>query len=192
MTKIKPSKPTPLPVTTETIAKAADTNAIKAVVAVADAFNRVSLDGPFETALPSFVSVFVGGSKQSYRKLNIKMGERFEPLEITMGKKQGLIFSFKPVGSIVRDGCPVERIELTWDDVIDIFGDMADKIEERLNRHREEKILVEAINVQIKDVVAKNPSMHKILSEGFALAHIHSKQSANDDRLEEIPGFGMF
>jgi len=188
----KKAKPKPLPVTADAIGKAADTNAIKALVALADAFNRVALDGPFYTQLPSFVSVFVGGEKQQYRKMNVKIGAGFEPGAITLGKKQGLIFSFKPIKKMEREGHPVERIEVTWDDVIDLFGELADKIEERLNRNRSDIILVSAINAQIKQVIEKNPSMHKILTEGFALAQVHAKQQASDDRLEEIPGFGMF
>lgn len=181
-----------LPVTSEAIAKAADTNAIKALVALAAAFNRVALDGPFATVLPSFVSVFVGGEKQQYRKMNVGIGQRFDPLQISLGKKTGLIFAFKPMTAMEREGYPVERIEVNWDDVINIFGDLPDKIEERLNRDREQPILVSAIDEQVKAVIAKNPSMHKILTQGFALAQTHAKQSANDDRLEEIEGFGTF
>jgi hypothetical protein len=188
----KKPKPKPLPVTTETIGKAADTNAIKALVALGDAFNRVALHGPFATELPMFCSTFVGGEKQQYRKHSIPIGTRFMPDKISMGKKQGLIFSFTPEGQLQREGHPIDRAEIGWDDVINHFGDLADKIEERLNRNREQAILVESIDTQIKAVIAKNPSMHKILTEGFALAQVHSKQAANDDSMEEIPGFGMF
>lgn len=188
----KKPKPKPLPVTTETIAKAAQTNAIRALVALADAFNRVALHGPFATELPMFVSAFIGGEKQQYRKMNVGIGVKFTPDQISMGKKQGLIFSFIPHAKLEREGHPVDRVELSWDDVINYFETLADQIEERLNRDREETILVVSINQQIKDVIAKNPSMHKILTEGFNVAQMHAKQAANDDSMEEIPGFGMF
>lgn len=186
------AKPAPLPVTTDAIAKAADTNAIKALTALADAFNRIALDGPFITELPMFVSVFVAGNKNAYRRMNFGIGESFMPEKLSLGKKAGIIFSFKPSKPIEREGQPVERIEVNWDDVINYFGDLPDKIEERLNRNRETSILVAAINKQIQAVIDKNPSMHKILTEGFELAQVHAKQNAQDDRLEEIPGFGMF
>jgi hypothetical protein len=182
----------PLPVTKEGIKMASETNAIKALVALADAYSRTALDGPFPTELPSFVSVFVGGEKQSYRKMNLGMGVKLMPDRISLGKRCGLIFAFKPHEKLERDGQPVDRIELNWDDVINYFGPLADKIEERLNRNREESILVSAINNQIKGVIELNPSMHKILIEGFALAQQQAREDANDESLEEIPGFGMF
>lgn len=188
----KKPKPPPLPVTAENIGKAAQTNAIKALVALADAFNRVALDGPFATDLPMFVSVYVGGTKNQYRKMNVGIGQGFEPMGISLGKKAGLIFSFKPTKAMRREGEPVERVEVSWDDVINHFGDLADKIEERLNLSREEPILVTNINSSIKSVIAKNQSMHRILTEGFGLAQVHAKQEAADDQLEEIPGFGTF
>lgn len=188
----KKVKPKALPVTTEAIGKAAGTNAIRALVALADAFNRVALHGPFGNELPMLCSAFVGGEKQQYRKLNIQIGTRFMPSQITMGKKQGLIFIFTPHSPLQREGLPVERIEISWDDLINNFGDLADKIEERLNRDREQPVLVAAIDSQIKAVIAKNPSMHKILTEGFSVAQTHAKQEASDDSMEEIPGFGMF
>lgn len=188
----KKPKPKPLPVTTESIGKAAETNAIKALVALADAFNRVALHGPFATELPMLCSVFVGGEKKQYRKMNISIGTRFMPEKIQMGKKQGLIFILSPHSPLQREGLPIERIEVSWDDIINQFGDLADQIEERLNRDRSQPILVKAIDEQIKAVIAKNPSMHKILTEGFAVAQTHAKQVASDESMEEIPGFGMF
>lgn len=192
MANVKKPKPKPLPVTTEAIGNAAETNSIKALVALADAYNRVALDGPFATDLPSHVSCFVVGSKNQYRKVNVGIGKRFEPLSISLGKRQGLIFSFKPIDKIIREGEPVERIEVSWDDIINHFGELADKIEARLNRDREEPILVKAIGEKIQQAIAANPSMHKILSEGFIVAQTHAKLEASDERLEEIPGFGMF
>lgn len=188
----KTTKPTPLPITPEAIQKAAETNSIKALVGLADAFNRVALSGPFPIELPCFVSAFIGGQKNTYRKVNLKIGMTFDPLKIALGKKQGLIFSFKPMADFKREGEPVQHIEMTWDDVISFFGDLSDKIEERLNRDREHPIIVSEVNDQIKAVIDKNPSMHKILTEGFALAQIEAKQNAADDHLEEIEGFGTF
>lgn len=185
-------KPKPLPVTTEAISKAAETNAIKALVALADAFNRVALHGPFETELRMMCSVYLGGEKKAYRRMELAIGVGFMPEKIGMGKRQGLIFSFKPHKELQREGHPVEHIEIGWNDVINHFGDLADQIEERLNRNRESPILVSAIDKQVKDVIAKNPSMHKILTQGFAVAQTRAKQEAQDDSMEEIPGFGMF
>lgn len=192
MASPKKPKAKPLPVNTENIAKAAQTNAIRALVALADAFNRVALFGPFETELPMFCSVYVGGEKQQYRKDNISIGTPFMPASISMGKRAGLIFAFTPTGQLQRQGAPIERIEIGWDDLINNFGELADQIEDRLNRDRHEKILVSSIDEQIKAVIAKNPSMHKILTEGFAVAQTHAKQDAADDSMEEIPGFGIF
>lgn len=188
----KKPKPKAIPVTTEAIGKAAGTNAIKALVALADAFNRVALHGPFKTQLRMFCSAYVGGEKQSYRKMEFGMDIPFMPAQISMGKKQGLIFSFTPHAPLNREGHPIERVEIGWDDLINNFGDLADKIEERLNRDREYPILVKSIDEQIKAVIAKNPSMHKILTEGFTVAQTHAKQEASDDSMEEIPGYGMF
>lgn len=189
----KKKKPAPLPVTAENIGKAAQTNSIKALVALADTMNRVALHGPFPTELPMFCSVYLPNKQPNgYRKMNIGIGTKFMPDKVFLGKKSGLIFSFTPAASLQREGENVERIEIGWDDLINSFGDLADKIEERLNQNRQEPLLVENINSAIKAVIAKNPSMHKILTEGFALAQVHAKQEASDDSMEEIPGFGMF
>jgi hypothetical protein len=189
----KKPKPKPLPVTAENIGKAAKTNSMKALVALSEAVNRVALHGPFATELPLFCSVYIPSkAPNGFRRMNINIGTKFMPDKVFLGKKSGLIFSFTPTVAMQREGEAVERIEMGWDDVINHFGDLADKIEARLNQNRQEPVLVSAIDRQIKAVIGKNPSMHKILTEGFGLAQVQAKQDATDDSMEEIPGFGMF
>ena len=74
-----------------------------------------------------------------------------------------------------------------WDDLVNTFSELSDLIEERLDGTK-----VAEMDEKLKATSARNPSMHKILVEGFALAQNHSKQEAADEQLTEIPGFGMF
>lgn len=190
MPKAKNSKA--LPIDEATIQKAADTNSIKALVALADACSRVELKGPFTVSLPGVHSAFIGGTKNQYRRFNVPIGKRFNLSTVSIGKKVGLIFSLLPAEEMRREGEPVTRVEMTWDDIINHFDDLSEQIEEHLNAYRDEEILVEKINDAIREAVSKNGSMHKILTEGFALAQAKSKELANVDQLEEIPGFGSF
>jgi len=183
----KKPKPTPLPVTADAIDKAAQTGTIKDLVRLSDAFYRVGIRGPFEIELPLFCSMFIGGEKQAYRRGNVNIGTLFDTLRVSIGKSQGLIFAFKPSKPLDRNGEPVESIEIGWDDVVNSFADLADQIEDALAG-----VKVKDMNEALKAAIARNPSMHKILNEGFALAQKDSKEQAVDDQLTTIPGFGMF
>jgi hypothetical protein len=183
----KTTKPAPLPVTAEAIDKAAQTNTIKDLVRLSDAFYRVGVRGPFTVELPLFTSVFIGGDKQQYRRMQINIGMGFNTERVSLGKKSGLIFAFAPATPLDRNGEAVERIEMGWDDLVNTFADLADRIEEYLDGAK-----VSEIDEKIKATIARNPSMHKILVEGFSLAQTHSKEAAADEQLETIDGFGMF
>jgi hypothetical protein len=117
----------------------------------------------------------------------VGIGQKFATEAVSLGKKQGLIFAFKPVGTLERNGETVERVEMGWDDVVNSFADLADRIEEKMDGK-----LVTDINTALKAAIDRNPSMHKILSEGFRVAQTHSKTDAADEQLEQIEGFGSF
>jgi hypothetical protein len=182
----KAPKPKALPVTSESIGKAAQTGTIKDLVKLADAFHRVGILGPFKLELPLFCSMWIT-EKAQYRRGNVTIGAAFNTDRVSLGKKQGLIFAFTPAGPLDRNGEKVERIEIGWDDIVNNFADLADQIEEKLGGRN-----VAEINDALKAAIARNPSMHAILTKGFDLAQVHSKEEASSDQLEEIPGFGMF
>ena len=181
----KKAKPKGIPVTADTIGKAAQTGTIKDLVKLADAFYRAGVHGPFAVALPIFCPMHIPG--KGYRRGNVTLGQRFNTDKVSLGKSQGLIFSFTPQDPMDRNGEAVERIEIGWDDVINNFENIADLIQARMDGRD-----VTEMNTALKEAIARNPSMHKILSEGFALAQIQSKQTASTEVLEEMPGWGSF
>ncbi|MCG7348893.1 hypothetical protein [Sphingomonas sp. ACRSK] len=178
-----------VPVTPEMIDKAARTTTVKDLVKLAEAFVRAGAHGPFPTELPIFGPCAVRKPEEGvvYRRHNIPVGTRVNASKITIGKRDGLIFVLPIEGEWVCDKGPVEWIELGWDDVINSFADLADRIEGYLDG-----VKVAEIQASVKDAIAKNPAMHKILTEGFVLAQTHKKEDVAASVDQEHPLWGQF
>lgn len=175
-------------VTTDMIDKAARTSTVKDLVRLAEAFARAGAHGPYPVVLPLLGACAVQKPEGTvYRRHNIPAGTRVNAGRITIGKRNGLIFVLPIEGEWVCDKGPVEWIELSWDDVINTFDDLADRVEGYLDG-----IKVSEIQAAVVDAINRNPAMHKILSEGFVLAQEHKKQDVNTDVDQSNPLWGAF
>lgn len=184
MAKAK-TKPAPVQVTAEMIDKAARTSTVINLVKLAEAFARAGAHGPYPTELPIHAAVHV--KEKGYRRHHVPLGTRVTANKINIGKRDGLIFVLPVEGDWVCDKGLVEWIELSWDDIINSFGDFADRVDGYLDG-----ISVKEIDASVRDAISKNPAMHKILSEGFAVAQTHKKQGVAESIDQENPLWGQF
>lgn len=184
-----PKKKTPtVAVTADMIGKAAKTATVKDLVKLAEAFARAGAHGPYPVVLPLLGACAVRKPEGVvYRRHNIPTGTRVTAGRITIGKRNGLIFVLPIEGDWECDKGPVEWIELSWDDVINTFADLSDRVEGYLDG-----IKVAQIQAAVVDAITRNPAMHKILSEGFVLAQEHKKQNVTDDIDQSNPLWGAF
>lgn len=177
-------KPTP-----EMIGKAAESSVVKSLVRLAEAFVRVGAHGPFTIELPLFCACAIKG--KGYRRHSVPSDTKVDAGTIKIGKRDGLIFLFPINGSWECDKGPVEWIELAWDDVINTFADLADRVEGYL-ANSDAALTVEEIDQQVRAAIEKNPAMHEILSKGFESAQEEAKLTAQAVVEEENPLWGAF
>ena len=191
MAKIITKKPPPLKITAEHIAKAAKSSVIQDLVATGAAFQRAGVLGPFTTELPMLASVMITG--KSYRRTNVPAGSVFNVGSILIGRSAGLIFRFDCVGEGFKNSHGVaEWLECSWDDVINAFGSLADDVEARIKSSRADRPLVKDTDAAIKAAIKTNIAMHKVISDGFALAQEEAKKTAITDMTEDHPLWGSF
>lgn len=185
--------PPPPPPTEAQIVQASQSGFMRDLLTVARAFGAAGINGPFTVALPQLVQGWVA-EKNGYRKISIKSGAQFTVDKITMGKRAGLLFCFKPTAEPVADKDNPAWIELEWDDVVNAFGDLADDVERRFGDAAcsvELKTITET-NTRLKQAIASNAGMHKILLAGFDRAYADAVKNAHLDYEESLPGFGQF
>jgi len=180
--------PPPPPPTEAQIAQASQSSFMRDLLTVARVFGEAGINGPFTVTLPQLVQGFVT-EKNGYRKISIKAGAQFNVDKITMGKKAGLLFCFKPTAEPVADKDNPAWIELEFDDVVNAFGDLADDFDARLQASGK---LVQEVNNRLKATINANPSMHKILTTGFERAFAEGAKNAHHAFEEALPGFGQF
>lgn len=167
------------------IDKAAKTSVVKDLVTLAEAFARAGAHGPFPTELPIHAACSV--KEKGYRRHHVPLGTRVSAGMIRIGKQAGLIFVLPVDGEWMCDKGPVEWIELSWDDIINSFSSLADRIEGYLDG-----VKVGEIQASVLDAIKRNGAMHKILSEGFALAQQHKKENVITEIDESHPLWGQF
>jgi hypothetical protein len=189
--KKKPSGP-PAP---EHIEAAAKTASVKHLVWLADAYHRVGARGPVQTQIPLFVAGEVEG--KGYRRFNLAEDTWLETEGMRVGKREGLIFRFRPKVAMQRKSSrgeleKIEAVEMSWSDICDVFPSLANDIEQRILDVRQVKLRIDDLDKEIKSVIQKNGQMHGIITEGFKKAQELAKSQANDDVLEHIPGYGSF
>jgi len=158
------------------VEKAASLAFIQQLIEIGEMFSRIGVQlRTCEVKLPIVASAWVPAkaAQGGYRKCPVPAGAKFEADKVTLGKKNGLIFHFKPLVA-AQSGDVYDRIELPWDETQDIFPDIADKVEAELGFD------VEAVNQKLKAACAKRKEIHKILSEGFDKAF-----SARNDRIRK-------
>lgn len=188
-------KATVSPPSPEHIDKAAKTSSIKQLVWLADAFHRVGARGPVQTQAPLFVAGEV--ADKGFRRFNLPIDTWLETDNMRVGKREGLIFRFKPKNVLERPSSrgerdKIEAIEISWSDVCNIFTSLATDIEQRIADVRHVALRVDDLDKELKSLIQKNAQMHGIITEGFKRAQELAKGQANDDVLEHIPGYGMF
>lgn len=172
-------------VTPDMVDKASRTTTVTDLVKLAEAFARAGAHGPYSIELPLLTACAV--KEKGYRRHNVPSGTRVNAGRITIGKRNGLIFVLPIEGEWVCDKGPVEWIELSWDDIINSFSDLAERVEGYLDGTN-----VTAIQTAVVDAINRNPAMHKILSEGFVVAQEHKKQNVADDVDQAHPLWGAF
>jgi hypothetical protein len=183
------------PPSPEHIEAAAKTPSIKQLVWLADAFHRVGSRGSVVTQMPQLVVGEVAG--KGYRKFNLPINTALECDSMRVGKREGIIFRFRPKQRIERKSSRgdmelIEAIELSWNDVCNLFLSLADDIEQRIRDVRHYEVKIAALDTDIRRLILKNAQMHPIITEGFKRAQDVAKNQANDDALEHIEGFGTF
>jgi hypothetical protein len=183
------SKAPPIKATPEMIGKAADTSVVKSLVRLAEAFARAGAHGPFTIELPLFCACAI--KDKGYRRHSVPSDTKVDAGTIKIGKRDGLIFLFPINGSWTCDKGEVDWIELSWEDVINTFADLADRIEGYLNTS-DAALKVEEIDAQVRTAIEKNAAMHEILSKGFESAQLEAKEVAKAVVEEENPLWGAF
>lgn len=174
----------------EHLEAAAKTQFMLRLLHVAEAFGIAGTKGPFTASLPGVFPGWVE-EKNGYRQISILAGTRWDVTKVTLAKKKGIMFCFKPLDtrpSADKDW-PV-HIEMTWDDVINTFGDLADAID--ANLVLQNRVEVAPTNAQLKEAIARNAAMHKVLVGGFERAHVAAVEKAETDRVESTPGWGSW
>lgn len=195
----KKTKPKPIPVNDEVVKRASETDEIKNLAEIARAYSRAGLYGPYRVKMPAKVAAYISGKKNRYGRIQIEVPQPFNLADVKIGKRDGLIFVLEPAFDMKYKGEPVDRIELTWEDLMDCIGggsdgDLTDKICELLNGNRPlpEQIRVWDTNTAIKEAVSKNPSMHEILNKGFQYAYENHRNSTDLEIMEQSEAFGAF
>lgn len=179
----------------EHIEAAAKTPSIKQLVWLADAFHRVGSRGAVQTQMPQLLAGEV--ADKGFRKFNLAINTWLECDSMRVGKRDGLIFRFRPKQRIERKSSRgemevIEIVEMSWSDVCNLFIDLADNIEQRIRDVRHTEVKIEQLNADIRRLILKNEQMHPIITEGFRRAQEVAKGQSNDDALEHIEGFGTF
>jgi hypothetical protein len=189
-------KRTPVaPPSPEHIQAAAKTPSIKQLVWLADAFHRVGSRGTVVTQMPLFVAGEV--ANKGYRKFNLVMGTVLECDSMRVGKREGIIFRFRPKHRMERKSSRgememIEGVEMSWTDVCNVFISLADDIEQRIRDVRHAEVKIAELDGDIRRLILKNAQMHGIITEGFKQAQDVARNQASDETLEHIPGFGTF
>ncbi len=179
-------KKAPIPAPTEQhIALAAKTPEISKLVRLARVFTRVGARGPFSVDIPLFCSMFMG--EKGYRKGNVPVDTRLQTLEVLVGKRAGLIFRFKPVGQLLREGEPVEAVEMGWEDIVGTMPELCVQLATFLD-----DTYVAELDKGIKAVIAKNPAMHGVIAGGFSKAQSEEKEDVSQEELEANENWGQF
>lgn len=181
----KAPKTPPTKVTAEMIDKAANTSTVRDLVALADALNRATIHGPYAVELPVFAPCHV--HDKGYRQHNVPSGVQVTPAGVSIGKRGHLIFRLDVAEEWICDKGPVQWIELAWDDIVNSFDGLADRIEGYLDG-----LTVKAIDELCFDAIKRNPAMHKVLNEGMAVASQRSRETVKKDELEQNPLWGKF
>lgn len=171
-----------------TVDTAATFPEIKNMVILARHFLRAGAVSTFNVDIPLQTSVYV--KDKGYRRANVPAGSGLVPEEIYIGKKQGLIFRFKPASEIKRDGAPIEFVEMSWDDLVGSIPELHVKLNEFLPGGDASRF-VWLIDKGIRSAIDKNPSIHAVLSDGFKKAQEDEREAATE-QLEENPLWGAF
>lgn len=191
----RPKKAPVAPPKPEHIEAAAKTPSIKQLVWLADAFHRVGSRGAVQTQMPQLLAGEV--ADKGFRKFNLAINTWLECDSMRVGKRDGLIFRFRPKQLIERKSSRgemevIEIVEMSWSDVCNLFVSLADDIEQRIRDVRHTEVKIEQLNADIRRMILKNEQMHGIITEGFKRAQDVAKNQANDDALEHVEGFGTF
>lgn len=181
--RARPSEATP-----ERVQLAAKTSAIAQLVELANVFARASVFGPFEVEMPLIAAVEI--ENYGVRRKPIPAHCHLSATKIVLGKRDGLIFKFAPVGSIKCDRGEIKEIDMLWDDVVNSLPGLYERMEMVLGA--DTNAAVKQCDATIKGAIAANPSMHKILSDGFALALEEELRKSHSEALENNPLFGSF
>ena len=171
--------------TPELVEKASKSAQIMDLVTLADIFSRASAGRSFEVQFPLFTAVKVD---KGYRKHNIPVGTRLRTEGIYIGRKQGLIFQFSPVGDLDRQGEKVHLIEAQWGDVQNVMDDLVEVLDDYCPTTAND--LIAPLDDKVKSVIDSKPGMHKVLSQGFEMAMKRSKEAADSLSIEGLDGFG--
>jgi hypothetical protein len=179
----------------EHIEAASKTASIKQLVWLADAFHRVGARNPVQTQMPLFCAGEVTG--KGYRRFNLPIDTWLETDSMRVGAREGLIFRFRPRDILERNSSrgdkeTIAAVEMSWSDVCDLFDSLANDIEARIFQVRHEQLRIDDLDKEIRSMIAKNSQMHPIITEGFRKAQELAKTQANDEVLEDIPGYGLF
>lgn len=171
--------------TPELVEKTSKSSQISDLVKLADIFSRASAGRSFEVQLPLFCPVKV---EKGYRKHNIPVGTRLRTEGIYIGRKQGLIFQFSPVGGMDRQGDEVQLIEVQWPDIKNVMDDLVETLDDYCPTTASD--LIEPLDDKVRSIIDAKPGMHKVLSQGFDLAMKRSKEAADGLMVEGLEGFG--
>ena len=172
----------------ELVSKTAETPVMKDLVRLSEAFSRASIHGPFRAQLPVFCAMSIEG--KGFRRGQVKEGHPFASESIRLGKKQGLIFVLKPATKLERNGEDVAAIELAWDDIINHFLPLAERIDESLGE--DSNAFAKRIDAKLIEALERKPELYDVLSQGFERAQKDHREIAITGQLETLPGFGSF
>src|SRR5206468_3373582 len=116
MTQAKKRAPV-APPKPEHIEAAAKTPSIKQLVWLADAFHRVASRGTVTTQMPQRLACEV--ASKGYRQFNIPINTILECDSMRVGKREGIIFRFRPKQRIERKSTRgemeiIESVEMSW------------------------------------------------------------------------------
>lgn len=172
------------------IEKAAKSIPIRDMAKLANAFVKVGIEENAELQLPLHCTVNI--KDKGYRKTQLRAGLQLAPSRIYLGKKNGLIFVFETTCQVKCNKGDVESCEVLWSDVINFFGDFADKVEYLYKDSEPETDTIDDMEHMLKSAIDKNPAMHSVLAKGFAKVQEDANRYALRDDFEGNEIFGLF
>lgn len=183
-----------VPITEEKVEAVSKSKQIKELVKLAGLFVRIGARGAIETEINVFCSVEVpdkdNPAKCVYRKHNIEPGTYLEPEFVRIGARDGLIFRFTPKNPIDRKGIHIEAVEMQWADVCGVLPEAVVRLNAYFDNQAAEAIA--ELDARIKEIVQKNPGMHRLLNEGFKKAQENATEEFKEEQLENNELYGLW